>query len=1037
MKIIKLILFIFIAYFVITTNPASAQFGKNKVQYSTFKWKYVQTEHFDIYFYDTAKYLAEFTAHMAEASLVSIEHTLNNYKITKRISIIVYNSHNDFQQTNVLFEYLPEGVGGVTELLKNRVVIPYQGDYEQFRHVIHHELTHAVLNEMFYGGTFQTFLNTGSNMVFPLWMNEGLAEYESIGGMDAQTDMFMRDVIKTDKLKDLNQLEGYYAYRGGQTFYWYVAREYGEQRVGDLINRLKIYGNPDGAFKATFGMNVEDFSKKWMRDLKKYYWPDIDIFKDPEDYAERITDHEKLDNFYNSSPSISPDGSKMAYIADDDGLLGIFTLTLDKKDKPHKLISSLRSQDFEELNYITPGISWNPNGTKLAISAKAGGEDAIFIVDEQSGDYDKILLGISSITSVNWSPDGKTLAFVGIKNNRSDIYSLTVKDHSLQQLTNDLYTDAFPVWSPDSKTIFFISDRNGVEVEANQKMWNVTDYKSDIYSMNVETKAIKRLTFDGDYKKTSLAIGPNAAKMLFVSDKNGIGNVYQLDLQSGAVSPKTNSLTGISQISLSSDASKMLFSTQTGGAYDIFMIKYPFDKKIPGDTIPITHFRETYLEKKHFREDIANISSVSADTTHKTLIGYGKYDIEFSREQIIKPNPDAQQVETPGLAGVSTGATVSDSSLIEHDYKLKFGLDLIMGNPGYSTIYGVQGLTQALFSDVLGDNLIFVQANLLVDIRNSTFSATYLYLPEIIDYSFSAFHSAVFLYPNSTTDTIYRFRNYGATISASYPFDLFNRLEWGLSWLNLSKENIYNSSDSANASRMLFVPEARYVHDNSLGGYFAPDRGSRYFIALKGTPKLSNNGIGFMNITGDFRQYLPINRYLNFSIRGAAGASFGSDPQQFILGGEENWFNAFFSGSSTLPFNKPEDFAFMEFGMPLRGFAVNEINGNRYFLTNWELRFPLFQALVAGPVPVLITGIMGTIFMDVGGAWSGQLSNFKSVKREFDTYGPVIPDNLLMSMGLGARAYVLGLPLKLDIAWRNLYHGWSKPYYLFSMGYDF
>ena len=62
-------------------------------------------------------------------------------------AILVYGSHNDFQQTNAVGEFLPEGVGGVTELLKNRVIIPFEGDYELFRHVIQHELTHAIVNE--------------------------------------------------------------------------------------------------------------------------------------------------------------------------------------------------------------------------------------------------------------------------------------------------------------------------------------------------------------------------------------------------------------------------------------------------------------------------------------------------------------------------------------------------------------------------------------------------------------------------------------------------------------------------------------------------------------------------------------------------------------------------------------------------------------------------------------------------------------------------------------------------------------------------
>ncbi|MBI3578389.1 MAG: biopolymer transporter Tol, partial [Ignavibacteriales bacterium] len=123
-------------------------FGKNKVQYKNFEWQYIQTNHFDIYFSQDGYELAEFTAEAAEEAYNSIRK-LVRYEINNRIAFVVYNSHDEWQQTNVVGEYLEEGIGGVTELFKNRVVVPFEGNYRMFRHVIHHELVHAVLNDMF------------------------------------------------------------------------------------------------------------------------------------------------------------------------------------------------------------------------------------------------------------------------------------------------------------------------------------------------------------------------------------------------------------------------------------------------------------------------------------------------------------------------------------------------------------------------------------------------------------------------------------------------------------------------------------------------------------------------------------------------------------------------------------------------------------------------------------------------------------------------------------------------------------------------
>jgi hypothetical protein len=124
------------------------QFGKNKVQYKNFEWYFIQTSHFDIYFDKGSEPIALFTADAIESSYTAVSNSFR-YKLAKRVPIIVYNSHNTFQQTNVVSEYLEEGIGGVTELFKNRVALPFEGDYKKFRHVIHHELVHAVLNDMF------------------------------------------------------------------------------------------------------------------------------------------------------------------------------------------------------------------------------------------------------------------------------------------------------------------------------------------------------------------------------------------------------------------------------------------------------------------------------------------------------------------------------------------------------------------------------------------------------------------------------------------------------------------------------------------------------------------------------------------------------------------------------------------------------------------------------------------------------------------------------------------------------------------------
>jgi hypothetical protein len=178
-------------------------FGQNKVQYENFDWHFLQSEHFDIYFYRGSYRLAVFVANEAEEAYRDLKRDFQ-YEITERVSIILYKSHNDWQQTNVVDVYLSEGIGGVTELYKNRVVVPFEGSYKQLRHVLHHELVHAVMNDMLYGGSIQSLIS-GQVVPVPLWFSEGIAEYFSVG-WDKKADMIVRDATINNTLPPINHI---------------------------------------------------------------------------------------------------------------------------------------------------------------------------------------------------------------------------------------------------------------------------------------------------------------------------------------------------------------------------------------------------------------------------------------------------------------------------------------------------------------------------------------------------------------------------------------------------------------------------------------------------------------------------------------------------------------------------------------------------------------------------------------------------------------------------------------------------------------
>src|SRR5207253_7813064 len=186
--------------------PAAAAqyFGRNKVQYKKLDFQVLKTEHFDIFYYPSEREGIDVAARMAERWRVRLGRVLH-HELKGRQPLVLYASHPDFEQTNAIQGELGEGTGGVTEPLRRRIVLPLGGSLADTDHVIGHELVHAFQFDI------TTPLNAppGQNGAerLPLWFIEGMAEYLSIGAVDANTAMWMRDAARQETLPDLEHLD--------------------------------------------------------------------------------------------------------------------------------------------------------------------------------------------------------------------------------------------------------------------------------------------------------------------------------------------------------------------------------------------------------------------------------------------------------------------------------------------------------------------------------------------------------------------------------------------------------------------------------------------------------------------------------------------------------------------------------------------------------------------------------------------------------------------------------------------------------------
>lgn len=1057
------------------SSTVFAQFGQNRVTYKNYDWFFIQTKHFDIYFAQESSKIAEFTAHTAEKAVEEIQEDLD-YQINNRISIILYNSHNDFQETNTTDGYLSQGIGGFTEPFKNRVVFPFEGDYEKFAHVTKHELVHAVMRDLLYGGTVQNIIQKGITLQLPTWYHEGMAEYLS-SEWDTKSDMFIRDAIINEYLPDINQLNGYFAYRGGQALFKYIAEKYGREKIGEMLFRIKGVGGVESGIKSSLGLTIEELNERWKKDLKKTYWPAIAEKQDPDEFARRMTNNKKTGGFYNTSPAISPQGDKIAFISDRDIYLDVYVMNAFDGEIIDKVVSSGKTSDFEELNVLYPTLTWAPDNERIAMSSKSGGFDVIYIVNVETGESYDLPLKFGGIESVAWSPDGDKIAFVGHNHQQNDIYLYNFETDEVTNLTNDIFTDSDPVWTPDSKTVIYASDRGDyLRANVDDESFSIIKHnyrQTDLYQIRLESEETLRLTDWPNSSERFPVISEDGKEMLFISDISGINNIYKkriiyseedevASLAKIESVPITNSLNEINQLSLSYDGKKLVFSSLFKGGYNIYLVDNPFDPENEKSKLALTEFRMAQIEpKKEEKSDdeeismqVSNAASVLNKQTIKpdTTLSVNEKKI-FTGQFVQDEDQKSDTSDTPvdysnyifgkdEFVNDSTFQMVDkedlfieklddDGNYLVNKYKVSFSPDLVYANAGYSTFYGLLGTTTLSFSDMLGNHRLIGVTSLQIDLKNSDYGLAYYYLGERWNLGIEAFHTARFVYIGGIFSTdLYRYRNFGGVVSLSYPISRFKRIEGSLSYLNISSENLDNFTIPMEEISYV-IPSLSIVHDNTLFGYYSPIEGSRYKVTAFGSPGLTGKSKSFYSVVGDFRKYFRFWYDNGFLIRFSGGLSGGANAQRFILGGTENWINRSFA-TGELPFNNASDFAFLTPALPLRGYDYAEQIGTKYSLLNVELRMPIIRYLLTGGLPLLFQNILGTVFFDIGAAWDNTESLKFFGKNEF---GETVSEDVLMSTGIGFRTYFIFL-WKFDIAWKYDVKSFSQPRYLFSIGLD-
>jgi Tol biopolymer transport system component len=981
-------------------------FGRNKVQYNSFDFKVIQTEHFDVYYYEEERVAAMDAARMAERGYARLSKVLN-HDFRERKPIILYASHSDFQQTNALGQAPGEGTQGVTDFQRNRNVLPFTGTYEEFEHVLLHEMTHQFQYDTWSRGRAGAGISTLIAINPPLWFAEGMAEYLSSGPIHSETAMWLRDASLEGALPTIEQMTldpyKYFPYRFGHALWSYIGERWGDEAVGAIL-KATLAGGIEGAFRRTIGLTLDQLSNQWRDAVQKKYLPEIGARAKASAVADALLTEKRSDGTLHLAPALSPDGSQVAYFSEKDFYFVDLYLADGNTGKvKRRILKSGISSNYETYRFINSQANWSPDGKYLAFAAKRGPRDVIVIVDvARNKEVERIDVKLSGVTTPSWSPDGKQLVFTGYDGGLSDLFVVSRDGSNLRRLTDDKYADLHPVWSPDGRSIAFATDRGG---ETNFRTLAIGNMRIALY--DVDTGSIELLEPADRSKSASPQWAPDGKSVAFVSDRNGVSNIFLHDLAEKATYQLTDFYTGSQGItplspvlSWAQSADRMAFGYFEKGKYDVYTLSNPRSlKRQP--------YRQVVPDSSGL---LASTAAVPADTTRslqvpeevRPQVGEGGSIYRTpqgfrSSSQVGRAGDTAFVAPPVSIAALLDSANYSlpdTSEFTVKDYRVSFSPDYVARpSIGYARDNfgrGFFGGTAISLSDILGNHQLIFAGYVNGRIAEAQVLAAYANLSRRINWAAGISQDPYyFLEPsqirvndpvpgqNTFVTNIRRLVVRSAFGQAYYPISRFQRIEGSMRVANVDDALLrilepYNPTfgnptedprlETDNRPGVNYIqPSAALVYDNSLFGYTAPFYGRRYRLEYAQT-------LGdwkFSQVTADYRRYDGIIGPVVLATRVLYFGRIGRDADRFrLFAGSTEILRGNTSGSYRRHECRNANDANTQTGCA----ELDRLVGTQLGVGSAELRFPLLTPQF-GFLPDGFPPIEGAIFYDIGLAW--------------------------------------------------------------------
>lgn len=505
----------------------TVEFGKNRVQYQKFKWKYYQTENFNSYFSQDGLALGKYVAQIAEEELPRIEAFVE-YGMQRRANIVVYNNFDEMQQSNIGLGIDWQNTGGVTRLVNNKMIVYFDGNHENLRRQIRQGIAKILVDNILFGDDLGEFAANQALLDLPKWLTDGYIEYAA-EEWSPTLDDDLRGAMLSGDYNNFYQFAYDKPLLAGHALWYYIANKYGKNKTTYFLYLARVYRNLNNASDKVMKKKFKKVLQDFMLEVPQQYFKDMrgrrNTPKGQLSVSEEIGKKDYIR--FNANPNV-----RSFTYAVVEFFQGRYSVVLMENfvDRKVLLKYGVRAREKEE-NPNYPILSWDGKGTRLAVVYSSEGKLKLFVYDvvNRVKVINQELKMFNQVQDMKYMLDANTLLFSAVKSGQTDIFVYKIDKQTVEQVTNDVYDDldASFVSFPNKTGIIYSSNRPSANAGNSDDSlpgkhyniflvdnWNKSDFKQISQLTNLEF---------GDARYPSQY---NTYHFTFISDQNGINNRY-------------------------------------------------------------------------------------------------------------------------------------------------------------------------------------------------------------------------------------------------------------------------------------------------------------------------------------------------------------------------------------------------------------------------------------------------------------------------------------------------------------------------------